>query len=254
MDVSSATSPVPFDPKTAFGSTDLLAILGKLSQELSRPLVSLRAGLELLLGDTADPINASQRSHVQTMVAICDNVLETTRCYVDFASIVHGTRPLSLGWFTLGALIRDLDRQFAAKAAGRHLEWACGIDGDDGTVVTDVTRCQRVFGNLVQNAIGNTPAGGRVEVRARIEGDRWSLSVRDTGRGIPSHSIERVFEPCFQLPDDGQAVTGGNGLGLAICRAIAEHQLGGAIQLSSVSGEGTLVKVVFPTRLDGRPI
>jgi signal transduction histidine kinase len=224
-------------------------VLSHLSHELCRPLVSLRAGFDLLLGDTSRPISPEQRGHVQTMVDLCDDLLWMTRGYLDYACLVQGARPLHYGSYTLSALIGDVDRQFAPTASARKLDWDCTVEGEDISVTTDASRLQQIFGNLAANALKYTPAGGRVRVVARHEGPSWSVTVQDSGPGIPDEDQSRVFEPFYRLAREERAGIEGNGLGLAICRELAE-KMGGQITLGSEAGKGTRVTVQFPT--DGR--
>src|SRR6202022_2960927 len=91
--------------RSLIANDELRIILSNLSHELCRPLISLRAGFDLLLGDAMCPISSDQRGHVHTMVNLCDDLLRLTRSYLDYAGLVQGTRPLCLGAFTIGALI-----------------------------------------------------------------------------------------------------------------------------------------------------
>jgi len=225
--------------------TELRSILSNLSHELSRPLISLRAGFDLLLAESPPTISADQRGHLLTMVSLCDDVLQLTRSYLDYAGIVQGSRPLCLGSFTIGALIDEIDRQFAPMASARLLKWESRADATDAVVVTDASRCQQIFGNLVSNALKYTPMGGTVRLSARREADSWTVSVSDTGPGIPPEFLEQVFEPFFRLSRDEHSGIDGSGLGLAICRELV-HQLNGAITLDSEPGRGTTVSVRFP--------
>jgi two-component system phosphate regulon sensor histidine kinase PhoR len=198
-----------------------------------------------LLGDSARPISPDQRGHVQTMVVLCDDLLRMTRSYLDYAGLVQGTRPLCYGSFTIGALIREIDRQFSQLAARRRITWECTLEGRDATVTTDASRCQQIFGNLVANALKYTPEGGMVRVVARHEDTDWLLIVSDTGLGIPADSLARVFEPFFRLARDEHSGVEGSGLGLAICREMVD-QMRGTIALTSTLGEGTRVTVRLP--------
>ena len=110
---------------------ELRSILSNLSHELCRPLVSLRAGFDLLLGESPRTITDDQRGHLLTMVSLCDDLLRLTRSYLDYAGIVQGSRPVCLGSFTIGALIGEIDRQFAPVARGRQLDWEAraGLSG-----------------------------------------------------------------------------------------------------------------------------
>jgi signal transduction histidine kinase len=228
-----------------FDHDEFRAILSNLSHELCRPLVSLRAGFDLLLGNADQPISADQRAHFQTMVGLCDDLLRLTRTYLEYAGLLQGSRPLCYGVFTISALIREIDRQFAPEAAARRVDWLCSLDGPDATVTTDASRCQQVFGNLVANALKYTPEGGRVRLQGRRDGDHWCVAVTDSGPGIPEDSREKVFEPFFRLPRDDRSGVDGNGLGLAICREMV-GQMGGEIRLDSTPGEGTRVVVRLP--------
>ena len=79
---------------------ELRSALSSLSHELSRPLISLKAGIDLLLGEPSTTFTPDQRSHLLTMVTLCDEMLRLTRSYLDYAGIVQGSRPLCLGSFT----------------------------------------------------------------------------------------------------------------------------------------------------------
>jgi signal transduction histidine kinase len=229
---------------------ELRSILSSLSHELCRPLSSLRAGFDLLLSETPSSITRDQRGHLVTMVSLCDDLLRLTRSYLDYAAIVQGSRPLCLGSFTIGALIAEIDRQFAPVASARRIQWESVADPPDSLVITDASRCQQIFGNLVSNALKYTPSGGRVRIAGRIEADSWVVVVSDTGPGIPAESLDRVFEPFLRLARDEHAEIEGSGLGLAICRELVT-QLQGQIALESLAGAGTSIAVRLPLATKG---
>jgi signal transduction histidine kinase len=102
--------------------------------------------------------------------------------------------------------------------------------------------------NLVLNALHATPRGGSVVVRVRPEGrGELCFEVCDTGRGIPSADLERIFDPFYTTKDPDQ----GTGLGLMICHGIvADH--GGSIEVESREGQGSCFRVRLPR--EGRPV
>lgn len=232
-------------PSEFIDQGELRTIFSSLSHELCRPLVSMRAGFDLLLGESQASITAEQRSHLLTMVSLCDDLLQLTRSYLDYASIVQGSRPLSLGSFTIGALVSEIERQFAQDAAARSITWKSQTDHPDLVVTTDATRFQQIFGNLVSNALKYTPPGGHVDIRGSADGDTWSVIVSDSGSGIPADALDRVCEPFFRLARDEHSSVDGNGLGLAICRELV-GELSGEITIDSEMGVGTTVSVRFP--------
>jgi signal transduction histidine kinase len=249
MDVRSNPSSTRYPEKDHAGLLidpgELRSILSNLSHELCRPLVSLRAGFDLVLGESPSTLSVDQRGHLLTMVSLCDDLLRLTRSYLDYAGIVQGSRPLCLGSFTIGALINEIDRQFAPVAGSRQVQWESRADPPDALVLTDAARCQQIFGNLASNALKYTPVGGRVRVSGTVDADSWSVIISDSGPGIPLEAIDQVFEPFFRLARDEHSGIEGSGLGLAICRELVT-QLGGQIDLHSVVGNGSSFTVRFP--------
>jgi len=221
---------------------ELRSVLSNLSHELCRPLISLKAGFDLLLGEPAATFTPDQRSHLLTMVTLCNDLLELTRSYLDYAGIVQGSRPLCLGQYTIGALIHEISRQFGPTAAARHIHWEARVETPEASVRTDASRCQQILGNLVSNALKYTPVGGRVHVSGKVEAESWSVTVADSGPGIPAANLPHIFEPFFTTC----GTSGGTGLGLAIVRDIMRRH-GGSVTAASVPGLGARFTLRFRT-------
>lgn len=239
------TAPTRPESRQPIDQGELRAILSNLSHELRRPLISLKAGFDLLLRGPGSSISTDERGHLNTMVSLCDDLLKLTRGYLDYAAIVQGSRPIIQGAFTLGAIVGEIDRQFAPAAQERRIQWSIRVEQPDALVVTDVMRVQQILGNLVSNALKYTPSGGRVVVLARADESAWSLTVRDTGPGIPADAIDAIFEPFYRLPRDEHSNIEGSGLGLAICRELAS-QLQGRVGLDSDPEWATSIVATFP--------
>lgn len=113
------------------------------------------------------------------------------------------------------------------------------IDGDPA-------RLQQVLANVLANAVKFTPAGGHVDVSVDIEADRAVCRVRDTGIGIPSTFLDRVFDRFSQADSSTSRPFGGLGLGLAIAKHLVDLQ-GGSIEVASAGvGRGTTFTISFP--------
>ena len=113
--------------------------------------------------------------------------------------------------------------------------------GELPLVRADATQLERVFTNLIDNAVKFSPPGAAVEIRAAASNGRVTVRVIDHGRGIPPAQQPRVFQP-FVRGRDSQP---GSGLGLAICRGFVEAN-GGRITLQSRTREGSAFAVSFP--------
>ena len=110
------------------------------------------------------------------------------------------------------------------------------IPDDLPEVRVDTVRMSYAFANLLSNALRYTPPGGRVTVRA-VADEAWvHFSVSDTGKGIPSQYLGRIFEQFFRVPEQGDEM--GVGLGLAIVKEIVEAH-GGRVKVESHLGEGS---------------
>jgi signal transduction histidine kinase len=104
---------------------------------------------------------------------------------------------------------------------------------------------QRAVGNLVANAIANTPAGGKVTLSAKEKENSTEVRVADTGCGIAAVHLPHVFDRLYRADRSRSSKNGGIGLGLAIVRSIVELH-GGTVEISSEVGRGTLVTLAFP--------
>jgi signal transduction histidine kinase len=104
---------------------------------------------------------------------------------------------------------------------------------------------ERVFMNLVSNAIKYTPAGGSVAVKAWGENDQIKVKVSDTGIGIPEEALPRIFDEFYRAKNAKAMEMEGTGLGLAIAKDVVE-QHGGQISVESAVGEGSTFYVTLP--------
>ncbi|HET7641730.1 MAG TPA: HAMP domain-containing sensor histidine kinase, partial [Ktedonobacteraceae bacterium] len=127
---------------------------------------------------------------------------------------------------------------------------------NEPVVYADPDMLVRVFSNLCDNALRHTPPGGSVTIEASRRGEYMEVAVTDSGDGIPTDALPRVFERFYRVDSSRQAITGGSGLGLAIVRAIIESH-GGKIWAENVPYGGarfvfTLpLNVSLPTSISG---
>jgi signal transduction histidine kinase len=101
-------------------------------------------------------------------------------------------------------------------------------------------------GNLVSNALANTPPGGTVVLKTCSDSCAVQIAVSDTGIGIPAKALPRVFDRFFRVDSSRSQVLGGTGLGLAIVKSIAELH-GGHVEIASEPGRGTQVTLHIPS-------
>ncbi len=133
-------------------------------------------------------------------------------------------------------------------AKGIQLAWTVrpgDTTATDRVVQMDRTRIEQVMNNLLQNAATHTPAGGRIDITIEAAADFVSVSVADTGEGIPSEDLPRVFARLYRVDPSRARSTGGAGLGLTIAKHLIEAH-GGTIRVESTLGEGSRFIFTLP--------
>jgi two-component system, cell cycle sensor histidine kinase PleC len=109
----------------------------------------------------------------------------------------------------------------------------------------DYLKLKQVLLNIVSNAIKFTPSGGTVNVDLRFTESDATITVNDTGCGIPNRDLERVMLPFVQVENSMSRKFGGSGLGLPIARELCSLH-GGSLEIDSVEGQGTKVCISLP--------
>ena len=212
---------------------------------MQTPLASIRAILEALGDGVVDDPQAVKRylqiaqRDVRSLSFLIDDLFQ-------MAQLDAGGLQLDLTPGSLSDLISDTLESFSALAAAQGLTLEGSAEPDVDPVRMDTPRIGRVLNNLVGNALRHTPAGGRVEVRARRNGAQVEVVVADTGEGIRPEDLPHVFERFYRGEKSRSRATGGAGLGLAIARGIIQAH-GGEIRLESSPSTGTRFTFSLPS-------
>ncbi|MDB5353632.1 MAG: hybrid sensor histidine kinase/response regulator [Phycisphaerales bacterium] len=225
------------------------AIMGKeyfiavLSHELRTPLAPVLLAVSMLQQDQRlepDTREIMQMIHrnVNLEARLIDDLLDMTR--IERGTLNLDRCPVDLR----GVLERAVEECRAdLEAGGLTLEADTG--GGPQLVEADAGRLQQVFSNLLRNAIKFTPAGGRVKVRSRRDGDSCAVEVSDSGAGMDAEFLPRAFS-AFEQGDKTYTRKSGLGLGLAICKTIVDLHGGSITAQSEGRGRGATFVVRLP--------
>jgi len=212
------------------------------SHELKTPLTSMRGFAETLLeGDPPEDLRreflGSIRANSIRLQHLVDNLLDLSR--LESGRWTARREVVDLAEAAVGAWD---DLEMGALPA-RELEFE--IEGE-GSAVADEQGLQQIFQNLLDNARRYTPDGGHIRVRIRATtDDQWMVDVTDSGVGIPSTSIPRIFERFYRADTSRAREVGGTGLGLAIVRHLVQA-MGGTVSAESELGRGTTIRFTLP--------
>ncbi len=144
----------------------------------------------------------------------------------------------------ISELFEAVKRTMRGKLAGKavKMEFDCAA----GTIRADPCLMESMLINLIDNAVKACGEDARIAVRAEEEGGKTAISVRDNGKGMTPEVLSQITEPFYRGESSRNRSGGGAGLGLAICKRIAESH-GAKLSFSSCPGEGTTAKVTFTT-------
>ena len=227
--------------------------LANMSHELRTPLNSSLILAKLLADNPDDNLTPEQVKYAQTIQSSGNDLLTLINDILDLSKIEAGHAEIRVEPVSLAALGQNIAEMFEPLARDKGLTFSVEIAPEcPAFISTDSQRLEQVLKNLLSNAFKFTEAG-KVEFAIRHQGARQiAFSVSDTGVGIAEAQQQSVFEAFRQADGTISRKYGGTGLGLSISRELV-RLLGGAIQLQSRPGQGSVFTVVLPESLDPVP-
>ncbi len=217
-----------------------------ISHELRTPLTLLLAPLESLLQDRSLADN-----HVrELLVTMRDNGMRLLKLINDLLDLVRldaGRLKLQLAPIDIQPFIRGILNAANGLARDRGVHLECQVDPELTTVVADPDKLEKVFLNLLFNAIKFTAAGGHVTVNARKDDSRVEFTVSDTGMGIAKEHLPHLFDRFWQADSASNRKFQGAGIGLALVKELVEVH-GGTVIPESEPGKGTTMRIHLPVR------
>ena len=208
------------------------------AHELRSPLQNLRGQLEA----ASDGLMPTDEAWFESMV---DEVGQLGHVVDDLQVLTlsdAGQLSLNLQPMDVGQIAADVVAAHDARAQTAGVELTAS---GSAVAQVDERRMRQVLGNLVDNALRHTPAGGTIVLMADDDGDEVTVSVVDTGEGIPADQLGRIFDRFARADEHRGRAAGGTGLGLAIVAALVDAQ-GGTVQIDSEVGVGTTCMVRLP--------
>jgi PAS domain S-box-containing protein len=213
------------------------------SHELRTPLTSIRGALGLLRGGVLGDLSDKGQRMVEIAVTNTDRLVRLINDILDIERLDSGEVKPDRKEIEVSALLQqtyDLMKPLADK---------CGVAIDvrscQATIWADPDRVIQMLTNLASNAVKFSPPATTITLKAEKTGQALLFSVSDRGRGIPEDKREMIFERFRQVDASDSRDKGGSGLGLSICRSIAQ-QHGGRIWVESELGRGSTFFVTIP--------
>lgn len=218
--------------------------LNMVTHELRTPLTTIKGFVEFLEEGIAGPLTPQQSEYIAQIRGADERLERLVDDLLDFARMDAGTFRLRLTRCNLVERLQEVVDGQRPQAEHAGVRLVAELPEEPLVATFDPDRVGQVLTNLVSNAIKFTPAGGRITIRAKREGDHILCEVEDNGLGIETLDIAKLFNRFTQLKEGQER--GGTGLGLAISKALIEAH-GGQIGVRSLGhGHGSTFWFTLP--------
>jgi signal transduction histidine kinase len=225
-------------------------LVANVSHELKTPLTALRGYLELMTGgelgglpDEAFRAAMICRKNVQRLSLRVEELVQLSR-FERYMALDSAREEVDLS-----AVLEGVIDTFRPRLEESEIEIDVHVDSALEPLQLNPEQVERVFFNLLDNAVKFTPQGGRVtvtaEAKVRDALDGVQVSIRDNGVGIPRSELVRIFDRFYQVDPSSRRRFGGMGLGLSLVRSIVEAHRG-SVWAESAEGSGSTIHVWFP--------
>ncbi len=219
--------------------------VANVSHELKTPLTSIQGFAQAILDDTANTPEACKQA-AQIIYDESGRMHRMALDLLDLARLEAGTADLEMSIVDLRVLLQGIVDKFTPQAQKADVTLRFDVPEDLPLIIGDGDRLAQVFTNLVDNALKFTPASGEIALSAKKAGAEMEVSVTDSGIGVESEALPRLFDRFYQAdPSRAGGEQHGAGLGLAIVREIVEAH-GGKIGVRSRVGHGTTFTIHLP--------
>ena len=219
------------------------ALLSSASHELRTPLTAMKTSVSSLLENAATMTDKLRKEFLEGINQEIDYLNRLVDNLLDMSRIEAGMLVPRCEWYPLEDLVEGAFRRVGASLRDRPLE--VRLPDEVPSVLVDGVEIQQVLVNLLDNAIKYSPSDSLIRIEARPTSQAVEVRVSNSGQGIPSEDLERVFDRFYRVRSGRERMVHGTGLGLAICKGIIEAH-GGRIWAESTPGQETTITFTLP--------
>ncbi len=221
--------------------------LANMSHELRTPLNAIIGFSQVLIDGRAGPLNPEQKEYLNDVLTSGNHLLNLVSDILDLTKISTGKLELNPQWFSITQAIDQACATVRPMPSQKNIRITTATPANDDIVCLDRVRFIQIVQNLLSNAVKFTPENGSIDITVSFDARRrLRLEVKDTGIGIGTKDLRRLFREFEQVDSGLGKRQQGTGLGLALTKKIIEHQQG-SISVESEPGRGSTFTVILPT-------
>ncbi len=221
--------------------------VSSVSHELRTPLTSIKGYAAILLAGKLGEVPLGVRERLEKINRHSDELVHMVNDMLDISRIESGREVMKIEPYDLKIISARAADLLSAQLKDKQIELSIDIPVNASEVLIDVNQIERVFINIVGNAIKFTPVAGKIFIRAVSIGAWIQVDIADTGSGIPEEAREAIFEEFYRVDSLINQQVKGTGLGLALVKNIIEAH-GGKIWVKSKLGAGATFSFTLPVK------
>ncbi|QOJ07925.1 MAG: hypothetical protein HRU72_08625 [Planctomycetia bacterium] len=221
--------------------------LATMSHELRTPLNAIIGFAEVLKDDVIGPLNKEQKECLDDIHSSGQHLLSMINNILDFSKIEAGKFELTYEEFSFEEVIGEVLNAVFKFSNKKGIRMQTQFHPDIPLIIADKVKFKQILFNLLSNAIKFTPENGKVTIYAKLAEQYVQIEVSDTGIGIKSEDIDKLFKPFLQLDGSYSRRYEGTGLGLILTKHLVELQ-GGKIWVESEYGKGSTFTFTLPIK------
>ncbi|MDH4267823.1 MAG: ATP-binding protein [Deltaproteobacteria bacterium] len=218
------------------------------SHELRTPLAAIKNAIQLILTGKTGAINEAQVKFLSIAERNINRLTNILNDLLNLSRIESGKMEIKFEKLDLRSLIEFILSSFKAQVEGKGIKLRMEVPQKVPAVYGDHEKVEQILTNIVGNALKFTPEGGEIFISVKPydgDGKMMAIAVKDSGVGIPSDQLDKIFEKFHQVEGSLQRSVGGTGLGLAITKGLVEaHQ--GKIFVESAVDKGSTFTFTLP--------
>jgi signal transduction histidine kinase len=219
--------------------------VSSVSHELRTPLTSIKGYAAILLAGKLGSVPQEIKERLQKINRHSDELVHMINDLLDISRIESGRMTMQQEQLSLKDVLDKIQDMLAVQLKEKRIEFSVDIPANTNKIFADRNQIERVFTNIIWNAIKFTPEKGKITVGAHKEGDFVQVDIADTGCGIPESALDAIFEEFYRVDNSINEIVKGTGLGLALVKNIIEAHKG-KIWVMSKEGKGSTFSFTLP--------